>query len=80
MTTVSRSKSDEMTGFRNKISSFQRAAATLLLAGTAFLEFLSRPGSARAAAAAVKVHATPRAADPRRLGIDPAAFSRIRRR
>lgn len=41
--------------------------------------FLLDLDAARAAAAAVRVRAQPRSADLRRLGIDAAAFRRIRR-
>lgn len=41
--------------------------------------FLLDLDAARAAAAAIRVRAQPRSADLRRLGIDAAAFRRIRR-
>ncbi|MBL8580826.1 MAG: hypothetical protein JNL61_01195 [Rhizobiaceae bacterium] len=44
----------------------------------ALAEFFGIVGSAVAASAAVRVHARPKASDLRRLGVDPAAFERIR--
>lgn len=63
----------------NAIGFVSRISMMLRQVVAAIMDFLDNMEAARASAAAVEARVSPRAADLRRLGIDPRAFARIRR-